>query len=65
MIYRYFNLGEVLAILQVIVFLKEINVALITSKKCIPRNTCWVLFNFCCYVFIIADQELPIEYKMP
>jgi len=40
MIYRYFNLGEVLAILQVIVFLKEINVALITSKKCIPRNTC-------------------------
>lgn len=33
-----FYLGEVLAILQVILFLKEISGALITSEECIPEN---------------------------
>lgn len=45
--------------------LKEMNVALITSKGCMPKNTCSILFSLYCYVFIIADQEVPVEYKMP
>lgn len=62
---QLFYSGEGLAILQVIPLLKEISGALITSEECIPENTPWILFNFYCYVFIIADQEVSIEYKMP
>lgn len=62
---QLFYLGEVLAILQVILLLKEISGALITSEECIPENTHWILFHFYCYIFIIADQEVCIEYKMP